>query len=87
MLTNLRGVYLREEKFQQGLAVADLLSHLDPGNPVWRRDRGLLYRQLDCPEQAREDLEAYLASAPPSHDTETIRELLKSMAENPRVLH
>ncbi len=87
MLTNLRGVYLRDEKFQQGLAVADLLAHLDPGNPVWRRDRGLLYRQLDCPDQAREDLEAYLASAPPSPDTETIRELLKSMEENPRVLH
>lgn len=87
MLINLRGIYLREEKFQQGLAVADLLAHLDPGNPVWRRDRGLLYRQLECPEQAREDLEAYLASAPPPPDAQTIRELLQSMEENPRVLH
>jgi len=87
MLINLRGIYLRKENSQQGLAVADLLAHLDPDNPVWRRDRGLLYRQLECPEQAREDLEAYLTAAPPPPDAETIRELLQSMEKHPRVLH
>ena len=87
MLINLRGIYLQGQKFQNGLAVADLLTHLDANNPNWLRDRGLLYRQLDCQQQAREDFEAYLAAAPNSPDTQSIRELLASMEENPRVLH
>ncbi len=87
MLINLRGIYLRNQKFQNGVAVADLLIHLDADNPDWLRDRGLLYRQLDCLEEARGDLQAYLAAAPPSPDTQSIRELVASMEEKPRVLH
>ena len=87
MLVNLRGIHLRSQNYPKCLAVVDLLHHLDPENPGWMRERGLIYRQLDCNHQARSDLERYLLTSPPPKEAETIRELIISMEEKPRVLH
>jgi regulator of sirC expression with transglutaminase-like and TPR domain len=87
MLINLRGIHLRARNYPKALAVVDLLNHLDPANPEWLRERGLLYRQLDCLGQSRSDLERYLSSSPDPSEAKTIRELIASMEETPRVLH
>lgn len=87
MLVNLRGIHLQTAEFAKGLAVVDLLTHLDAANLEWVRDRGLLYRKLDCPDLARSDFERYLREAADPDAAERIREVLASMEENPRVLH
>lgn len=73
MLRNLKGIYHDRKEFEKLLAVQNRLVVLLPGEATERRDRGLVYAQLDCPRAAVEDLTHFLAEEPNSPESEEIR--------------
>lgn len=87
MLINLRGIHVRHRDYPRALITVDLLTHLDPASPGWFRDRGVLYQRLECPDEARADLERYLEDSPRAPDAAAIREALGHLEALPRILH
>ena len=73
MLNNLKIIYLRENDFVKGLSVVERLIVLDPASGEDIRDRGLIYSQLECFNQALADLENYLRLLPHAEDASAIR--------------
>lgn len=73
MLRNLKGIYHDRREFDHLLAVQQRLLILRPESAEERRDRGLIYAQLECPRAALDDLTAYLQQQPDAPEAEEIR--------------
>ena len=73
MLRNLKAVYSEQPHWKEFLNVQQKLVILLPGEIEERRDRGLAYANLDCPNAALQDIEAYLAQCPQATDAEILR--------------
>lgn len=73
MLRNLKGIYHGRDDYHRLLEVQNRLVTLVPDELEERRDRGLVYAQLDCPRAALEDLSAYLAASPEAPEADEIR--------------
>jgi regulator of sirC expression with transglutaminase-like and TPR domain len=73
MLRNLKAIYLREQSLEKALAILDALVAAAPRDAGERRDRGMVYEQLDCFGAAADDFEHYLAHAPGAADADEIR--------------
>ena len=52
-----------------------------------RRDRGLAYASLDCPQAALQDLEAYLERCPRASDADALRARLPELRAATRKLN
>lgn len=81
MLRNLKGVFLEQRLWQRLLGVQERLVILLPEDITERRDRGLAYARLECPQAALKDLEVYLAQRPYAADAETLRRQLPALQE------
>ena len=81
MLRNLKTVFLEQHLWQRVLAVQERLVILLPDDIIERRDRGLAYTRLDCPQAALQDLEMYLAHRPYAADAETLRRRLLALRD------
>jgi regulator of sirC expression with transglutaminase-like and TPR domain len=73
MLRNLKGIYLEAENFPDALDVLRWIVEVAPGVPEERRDRGLVYQQLECFRAAADDFEGYVADMPHASDAQAIR--------------
>ena len=87
MLGNLKAIYGRAEEWVKLIAVLDRLLILDPDSVENIRDRGVVYRRLDCYGQAKDDLETYLRLAPDAQDAAAIREQLSELAKHSVLIH
>jgi regulator of sirC expression with transglutaminase-like and TPR domain len=87
MLRNLKSVFLEQHAWKRLLAVQERLVILLPDDLIERRDRGLAYARLDCPQAALQDLELYLAQRPYAADAETLRRRLPNLREAARRLN
>ena len=87
MLRNLKALFAEHPHWQQFLNVQQRLVMLLPDEVSERRDRGLAYAQLDCPQAALEDLEAYLAQCPQASDADTLRQQLPELRAASRRLN
>lgn len=76
MLRNLKAIYHGRDDYPRLLEVQNRLVILLPDQPEERRDRGLVYAQLECPRAALDDLAAYLEAAPAAPDAEEVRRTL-----------
>jgi len=76
MLHNLKAIHADGEQWEALLEVENRLIALLPASAEERRDRGLVYEQLECPRAAASDLAAYLAMEPSAHDRDEIGERL-----------
>ena len=76
MLTNLKYIYLSNKQLSKSLNIISGILMLYPDNPQELRDRGLVYYQLDRPQEAYQDFECYLAILPNGEDAAMIRKLL-----------
>ena len=76
MLRNLKSLYLNQSRWQSLLLVQQRLLILLPSDVTERRDRGLAFSHLDCPQAALEDFQAYLAQRPYAADAEEVRSKL-----------
>lgn len=81
MLTNLKMIYFNYRDAHRALATIDFILLLAPEQLYERRDRGLILHQLERWQEARSDLEAYLAGVPAAQDRWMIRQLLKKIQE------
>ncbi|MFL9925451.1 tetratricopeptide repeat protein [Herbaspirillum lusitanum] len=81
MLRNLKAIFMENQRWQQVLDVQERLVILLPEEITERRDRGLAHANLSAPQQALEDLEAYLAMRPQAEDSENLREMLPDLRE------
>lgn len=73
LLRNLKSVYLRSGDLPRGLSAIERLLVIDPDNASELRDRGLVFRKLECFRGALDDLQRYLALEPEAGDVDEIR--------------
>lgn len=73
MLRNLKALFMEHAQWQRVLGVQQRLVILLPEEITERRDRGLAYANLECPQAALPDLEAYLAERPDATDANAIQ--------------
>jgi regulator of sirC expression with transglutaminase-like and TPR domain len=87
MLRNLKTLFLEHMRWQRVLGVQQRLLILLPDEITERRDRGLVYANLECPQAALEDIEAYLAERPYAPDAEMLRSKLPELRAATRRLN
>lgn len=87
MLRNLKTLFVEHTRWQRVLGVQQRLLILLPDEITERRDRGLAYANLECPQAALEDLEAYLAERPYAPDAELLRSKLPELRDASRRLN
>lgn len=87
MLRNLKAVYSENPHWKEFLNVQQKLVILLPDEIEERRDRGLAYAHLDCPQAALQDIEAYLAECPQATDAELLRMRLPELRAASRKLN
>lgn len=73
MLRNLRAVLAALERYDRALAAAEKVIVLSPTDAIAWRERGDIYRRLDCFGAAAEDYRRYLELAPRSPDAAALR--------------
>ena len=74
MLRNLKNIYMKKAKREQALAVMNRMLLVVPDAVEELRDRGMLYRDLECFRPALSDLQAYLRRRPDAPDAEVVHE-------------
>jgi regulator of sirC expression with transglutaminase-like and TPR domain len=79
MLNNLKGIYVRQERWDKLLPVLNLLLHALPGNADEYRTRGIAQLHLHRFREARADLNRYLDLSPRAEDKEAIGDELKKI--------
>ena len=87
MLRNLKALYAEQPRWQQFLNVQQRLVVLLPDEISERRDRGLAFANLNCPQAALQDLEAYLVRCPDASDAELLRDRLSDLRAATRKLN
>ncbi len=87
MLRNLKALFAEHPHWKQFLNVQQRLVILLPDEIAERRDRGLAYANLDCPQAALQDLEAYLDRCPQATDAESLRQRLPELRAATRRLN
>lgn len=81
MLRNLKALFVEHMRWQRVLGVQQRLLILLPDEITERRDRGLAYANLECPQAALEDIEAYLSERPYAPDAEVLRSKLPELRD------
>jgi regulator of sirC expression with transglutaminase-like and TPR domain len=81
MLRNLKGLFMQQERWQRLLEVQERLLILLPKDIAERRDRGLAYANLECPQAALQDIEAYIEQRPYAMDVAALRERLPGLRD------
>ena len=76
MLTNLKGVYLRDGDFPCAVRVMERLRQPNPDDLLQRRDLGVALLRAEQPGRAIDHLTAYLAAGPDADDAEAVRQFL-----------
>jgi regulator of sirC expression with transglutaminase-like and TPR domain len=81
MLRNLKALFLEHRQWDRLLGVQERLVILLPDEIAERRDRGTAYANLECPQAALQDLEAYLAERPYAADASVLRTQLVELRD------
>jgi len=87
MLRNLKALFAEDPHWRQFLNVQQRLVLLLPDEVVERRDRGLAFANLDCPQAALQDIEAYLDQCPQASDADSLRQKLPELRAATRRLN
>ncbi len=87
MLRNLKSLFVEYQRWPRLLGVQKRLVILLPDEITERRDRGLAYANLECPQAALRDLESYLSERPYAADAEALRSKLPELREASRKLN
>jgi regulator of sirC expression with transglutaminase-like and TPR domain len=87
MLRNLKALFAEGPHWQKLLNVQQRLMILLPDEMSERRDRGLAYANLGCPQAALRDIEAYLHACPQATDADLLRRRLPELQAAARKLN
>lgn len=83
LLRNLKAIYLDSKQPAKALGVLDCMLILAPDSALDLRDRGLIYRELECYRAAQEDLQRYCTLAPHAAADDAVQEALNELARRP----
>ena len=87
VLSNLKRVHLKASEFPAALTCCERLLLLSPNDPFERRDRGLVYRQLECFGPALEDIDFFLAQCHDHPSTKAVRAVREELVLRNRQIH
>ncbi|MDO8461638.1 MAG: tetratricopeptide repeat protein [Deltaproteobacteria bacterium] len=87
MLTNLKMIYLSRKNCEMALRMTNHIVSLNPNSTQEIKERGILYHQLDCVQQAIEDFKTYLVQEPQAVDREAIEQYIRELSKNIPSLH
>jgi len=87
MLRNLKALYFERADWDLALGVQQRLMILLPEDLAERRDRGMAYANLECPQAALRDIEDYLGRRPHAQDAPMLRQLLLKLRDAARRLN
>jgi regulator of sirC expression with transglutaminase-like and TPR domain len=87
MLHNLKRIYVDRRDDPRALWVVDRLLLLRPGDPIERRDRGLVEARLGGATAAAADLEAYLEAVPGADDADEVRGMVAQLRSRSRYVN
>ena len=87
VLQNLKQNYLTMQDWEAALRCADRILLVTPDSPLELRDRGILYRELECFGAATYDLERFLELAPQHESAGVIRKSLAALRGHTSTLH
>jgi regulator of sirC expression with transglutaminase-like and TPR domain len=81
VLRNLKGVYREKDKPERLLEVLNRMIIVAPESAAELRDRGLVYRRLECWRPALKDLADYLEREPDAPDLEEVRAKMVELSQ------
>jgi regulator of sirC expression with transglutaminase-like and TPR domain len=87
MLRNLKALYFERADWELALGVQQRLVILLPQDIAERRDRGMAFANLECPQAALRDIEDYLEQRPHAQDAPMLRQLLSNLRDAARRLN
>ena len=87
VLRNLKLLHLRNKKFEDALSCSDRIVDLAGDDLSELRDRGLLYRELECAAPALQDLERYLDFSPQNPDAEILSGIVEELRAAVQHIH
>lgn len=87
ILYNLKTIYYNRNNFEKALSVANQLIKLRPDISSELRDRGHIYRALECFQSAMRDYYLYLEREPDAADQEEIRILVVNLQKESTAVH
>lgn len=88
LLRNLKRIYVESGQFSEAIRVIGLLLVAEPSSARDLRDRGNLFRRMECWGAALSDLEQALAMGGlGAEDAEDARQVLFELRARPRLLH
>ena len=79
LLRNLKVIYSQRREYERALMMIDRLVVLQPLDVQERRDRGMVRYRLGRHQEAREDLQLYLDSAPMAEDAEDVQRIIDEL--------
>jgi regulator of sirC expression with transglutaminase-like and TPR domain len=79
LLRNLKQIYVGRDDLARALACVNATLLFSPDDGPEFRDRGILYRKLECFAPALRDLERYLTLAPDDEAADEIRASLSDL--------
>jgi regulator of sirC expression with transglutaminase-like and TPR domain len=79
MLRNLKSLHASTQDWRKLLKIQERLVVLLPDEVEELRDRGLAYAELECPQAALRDLQAYLQSRPDAPDNQALRQRMPEL--------
>lgn len=81
MLRNLKALFQERHQWEHLLSVQERMVILLPDEIIERRDRGLAYANMECPQAALQDLEDYLSERPYAADAAALRDKLPELRD------
>ena len=87
VLRNLKLYHVSQKEYEAALACSERILLLAGDDLMELRDRGLIYRELECVGPALEDLERYLAFAPGDPNAAALSEVVRDLREKVRMIH
>lgn len=87
ILGNLKHIHVSRSEFDAALRCCDRILMLAPEDPIERRDRGLIYRELECFGPALDDLDHFLSALPAHPTAQAVTALRRELGARVRHIH
>lgn len=79
LVQQLKHIYILKSQAVEALRAVEILASLYPENPEYKRDRGVLYCEMEYFSKAMEDLKYYLKVRPEAEDIAEIKKLTQML--------
>ncbi|MAI79630.1 MAG: hypothetical protein CL917_11865 [Deltaproteobacteria bacterium] len=87
VLRNLKMIYVAKKEYESALSCSDRILLLADEDLSELRDRGLLYRELECAGPALKDLEQYISLSPPDPNIDALKKIVQELRDRVQAIH